>query len=315
MTDDITAPKPLSLADARKTTGLVVMVLTTVALAGNNVLIPLAYGHGATPTALLLVRYFVLIAGLLTAMLLLGKPIRLQRRYFGHAVAAGCLSCIGSLGLITAYGMIPVSLALLILYLYPILTAILQSLIERTPVSLAQFACLLAAFAGLGIALGVGGEGFAHGFNLAGVLCAFGAAFGFAGFFVWSRYGLAGAEPGATTLFTSLAGAGLGVAAAAAFNVAGLVPFHAPGLGDGPGWMAMLGVSAGFSLAYFGMSWGVQLIGATPATMLMNLETVFTMPLAVVILGEALDTRRLVGAGFVLAAVVASQWLAAQRLN
>jgi drug/metabolite transporter (DMT)-like permease len=56
------------------------------------------------------------------------------------------------------------------------------------------------------------------------------------------------------------------------------------------------------------MSWGVQLSGAATATMLMNLEIVFTLPLAAAVLGEALDARRLLGAALVLTAVAASQW-------
>jgi len=77
----------------------------------------------------------------------------------------------------------------------------------------------------------------------------------------------------------------------------------------------MAWVSVCFSLAYFGMTWGVQLAGATSATMLMNLETVFTMPLAAFFLSETLDARRLTGAGLVLASVVASQILAARKAH
>jgi len=312
MSDEIVPISTAPAAGNRKANGVVVMVLATVALAANNVTIPLAYGHGATPTATLLVRYVVLIAGLLTALPLLGKRMRLEPRFYPHAMAAGGFSCLGSLGLITAYGLIPVSLSLLILYLYPILTAILQSLIERTPVSAGQFACLLMAFCGLAVALGAGGSSFAQGYDLAGILSAFAAAFAFAGFFLWSRYGLAGAEPGATTLYTSLAGICLAALAGLGLSVAGLVPFHTPMLGDGAGWLDLLAVSVCFSLAYFGMSWGVQLVGATSAAMLMNLETVFTLPLAAMFLGETLDARRLTGAALVLASVAASQLLAAK---
>ena len=313
MTQDIsTISAPPAKADLR-TTGAAVVVMAAAALAVGNVTIPLVYAHGATPTATILVRYIVLIAGLLVVLPLTQRRMLLERRYYGHAVAAGCLSSIGSLGTVASFGMIPVSLALLILYLYPILTAILQSLIERTPVSVSQFACLLTAFAGLGIALGVGGAGFAHGINLAGVVCVFGAAFGFAGFFLWSRYGLAGAAPGATILFTSLPGAVFAALAGLGLHLTGLAGFHTPGASDGAGWTAMLAVSVCFSIAYFGMSWGVQLIGAAPATLIMNLETVFTLALATVVLNETLDARRLTGAALVLASVVASQVLAARR--
>jgi len=302
-------------AGQRQGLGILVTVLATVALAANNVAIPVVYGHGTTPTAMLLVRYGVLIAGLCAVLRLTGRAAMLPARFRRHAAVAGALSCLGSLGLITAYGLIPVSLALIILYVYPILTAIGQSLIEHKPVSLGQFACLILAFAGLAIALGAGGDGIVRGFDLAGVLCALGGAVSFAGFFLWSRYGLAGADPGATTLNTSLAGLSLAAIAGVGLHFLGLMPFRAPGLGDGIGWLAMAWVSVCFSLAYFGMTWGVQLAGATSATMLMNLETVFTMPLAAFFLSETLDARRLTGAGLVLASVVASQILAARKAH
>jgi len=297
---------------ALKATGAGVTVVATIALALGNVTIPTVYAHGATPTATILVRYLVLIAGLLVLLPLLGQPLRLERRFWGHAMAAGCLSSIGSLGLITAFGLIPVSLALLILYLYPILTAILQSLIERRPVSPAQFACLIAAFAGLAISLGVGGEGLAHGVNPLGIVSVLVAACGFAGFFVWSRYGLTGVAPGSATLFTSLSGFGLAGVAGLALHVAGVASLSVPALSDGTGWLAMLAVSLCFSVAYFCMSWGVQLIGAAPATLLMNLEAVFTLSLAGFVLHETLDAHRLIGAALVLASVVASQILASR---
>jgi drug/metabolite transporter (DMT)-like permease len=307
--------EPAQTAGQRQGLGILVTVLATVALAANNVAIPVVYSHSTTPTAMLLVRYAVLIAGLYTVLRLTGRAAILPARFRSHAAIAGALSCLGSLGLITAYGLIPVSLALVILYVYPILTAIGQSLIERKPVSLGLFVCLILAFTGLAIALGAGGDGFVRGFDLAGVLCALGGAVSFAGFFLWSRYGLSGADPGTTALNTSLAGLFLAAIASAGFNFSGLMPFHAPGFGDGVGWLAMLWVSVCFSLAYFGMTWGVQLAGATSATMLMNLETVFTLPLAAYFLAETLDARRLTGAGLVLASVVASQILATRKAH
>jgi len=301
------------IAGSGKPLGVAITLLATVALAIGNVTIPTVYAHGATPTATIFIRYCVLIAALLAAMLALGQRLRLQPKYYGHALVAGGLSCIGSLGTITAFSLIPVSLTLVILYLYPILTAILQSLIERKPVSLGQFACLLTAFAGLAIALGIGGAGFAQGVNPLGILSVLLAAFGFAGFFVWSRFGLAGAEPGATVLFTSLTGAALALAVGLALHASGTALFLTPDFADGPGWAAMLAVSVCFAIAYFSMSLGVQLIGPAPATLLMNMETVFTLSLAAAFLGETLDARRLTGAGLVLASVVASQILASRQ--
>ena len=90
-------------------------------------------------------------------------------------------------------------------------------------------------------------------------------------------------------------------------HVTGVMPLGAPAPGDATGWLAMAGLSAAFSLAFFGMNVGVQLVGPTRASMMLNLETVFAMPLAALCLAEAADARRVLGAALVLGAVVVSQ--------
>ncbi len=294
-------------ARTRRLEGIAVTVLATVALAANNTSVPLVYAHGGTSPALLLIRFSMLIAVMLVVLLAFGIPLRMKGWQYADAAVAGGLSCLGALGTITAFGIIPVSLALLILYLYPILTAILQSLVDRRPISVTLLACLLVAFAGLAIALGVGSE-FDRTLKVAGLLSSFASAVCYSGYFVWSRQRLSSSAPGATMLITAVAGAVVAALAGLLSHTQGIIPFSLPA--DSTGWLAALICSLAFSVASFGMFRGVQLIGSTPAAMLMNLETVFTMPLAVLILGETLDAKRLIGAALVIGAVVASQIVA-----
>ena len=289
---------------ASRLQGVAITVLATLALAANNTAVPFVYAHGGTSPALLLIRFAVLIGVMLLVLSVLRVPLRMQGRQYADAAVAGGLTCLGALGTITAFGLIPVSLALLILYLYPILTAILQSLVDRRPIGLTLLACLLTAFAGLAIALGVGSR-FDRSLSVTGLLSSFASAVCYSGYFVWSRLRLSATEPGATMLVTAVAGAVIAALAGFALHSQGVLPFSLPG--DGTGWLAALICSLAFSIASFGMFRGVQLIGSTSAAMLMNLETVFTMPLAVLILGETLDTKRLVGAALVIGAAVVSQ--------
>ena len=71
--------------------------------------------------------------------------------------------------------------------------------------------------------------------------------------------------------------------------------------------MLLLASSVCFAIAYFGLVRNIQLIGSTPAAMIMNLELVFTTAFALVLLGEPTSVRQLVGGGIVLAAVLVSQ--------
>jgi drug/metabolite transporter (DMT)-like permease len=81
------------------------------------------------------------------------------------------------------------------------------------------------------------------------------------------------------------------------------------------GWGALLVAVLGFAFAFFAMFRGVQLIGPAPTAMLMNLEPVFTIVLALVLLAEPLTLRKLIGAAAVLAAVFVSQRLARRRAS
>lgn len=285
-------------AAAGSATGALITAGAALALAVNNVTVPLVYAAGANAPTVVLLRYLFLLAVLTALLMLMGRSLRLRRAEYLHAAGAGIAAAIGAMSLLGSFARIPLGLAILIAYLYPIFTALMQSLIERRLPSLWQLSCLLAAFLGLGIALEIRDMAL----NPTGVGLAFMAALGFGASFVWNRYGLPEADSTIASLHMGVAGT----------LVTGLVlillaPFRPPAAGDLTGWLLVGAVSICFSLAFLGMFAGVQRIGATAAAMIMNLEPILTIALAVLMLGEALTLARLIGGAIVLAAVLASQ--------
>lgn len=213
--------------------GLVTMA-SALLLAINNITVPVAYAHGSNAPTVVLLRYFLLLGLLLVLLPLLGRRLRLSAAEHGHAFGAGSASAIGSLGLLGAFAFIPVSLAVLIIYLYPLFTALGQSLVERRWPSLLQLACLLAAFAGLAIAMEVSEASI----DPRGVALALGGAMCFAVSFVWSRHGLARADNLVATFFMSVAGT---VVTAAVVALVG--SFAPPPLASATGWDGYCGRS------------------------------------------------------------------------
>lgn len=276
--------------------GIGATLAAALALSLNNVTVPLVYTHGSNPPSVVMLRYVLLIvvlAGLLPA---LRRPVRLPARQYAHAAGAGGMSALGSVGLLGAFAFIPVSLAILIVYAYPILTAVIDSLVSRRRPSPIQLGCLFVAFVGIGIALEIDQLAF----DGRGIALAVMGAIAFAASFVWNGHGLKGVDAMTSALHMSLAG--LALLAVVVLGSGGLaLPV------DQPGWLWLLLVSSCFSLAFVGMFHGVQSIGAPTAAMLMNLEPVFTIALAVGLLGEPLTPMRMLGAALVLAAVTASQ--------
>jgi len=283
--------------------GVALVLLAALSISLTNVSAPFVYDAGGNTQTIIALRNlaFLVICGLwLKAS---GRFHWLQRgeqlACFGAAVAYTC----GAAGLLLSLLTLPVSLAILIFMTFPLLTALLESLLDRRPPGLGQFVCLLCALVGLAVALEV--ERFA--FALEGVVFAMIGAVGVAVSYVWTGRALPNLDSAVMTFHMAITGL-----IAAALYVVATGSFALPADG-GLGWTALAVAVIGFAVAFFAMFRGVHLIGPARTAMVMNLEPVFTIALAVVLRGEALSGRKLLGAAVVLAAVVASQLLLKRR--
>lgn len=282
---------------------MAVVLLAALSISLTNVSAPFVYQAGGNPQTILVLRNlaFLLLCGLwLKAG---GRFHWLERRGQLVCIASGIAYTGGAAGLLMSLLFLPVSLAILVFFTFPLMTALLESALHRRPPGLGQLACLLAALAGLAVALEV--EHFA--FAPEGVILAALGAAGVAVSYVWTGRALPGVDSGVMTFHMAITGfvvAGLFVAATGgpALPADGIV-----------GWVALLVAVVGFAVAFFTMFRGVHMIGAAPTAMVMNLEPVFTIALAVGLLSETLSGRKLIGAAVVLAAVGTSQLLLKRR--
>jgi len=283
--------------------GVAVVLLAALSISLTNVSAPLVYEAGGNPPTIIVLRnvaFLVLCGAWLKAS---GRLRWLDRRSRLTCIGAGIAYTAGAAGLLLSLLSLPVSLAILIFFTFPLMTALMESALDRRPPGLGQCLCLLAALTGLAIALE------AERFVLApeGVFFAVVAAVGVAVSYVWTGRALLGVDSAVMTFhmaITGLAGAALYVIATGSFAL--------PADG-GAGWIALAIAVLGFAVAFFAMFRGVHLIGAAPTAMVMNLEPVFTIALAVTFLSEELSSRKLLGAAVVLAAVVTSQLLLRRR--
>ncbi len=274
-------------------------VLAALAMATNNIAVNFVYRYGGNAQTIALLRYVFVMAVLLAIVPLLRQQQPFTRRDRLHALGCGAASAIGSIGLLGSFALIPVSLAIIIAYTNPILTALFQSLLGRRLPGGLQLFCLIVALAGVALTIGIE----ASGADWRGIGLAVLASVGFSASFVWNGHTLRAADSSLITIWMSVSG----LATVALYVLA--TDSFVPPPPVAAGWLALLTSSACFLLAFFCMFRGVKLIGPAPTAMIMNVEPVLTVLLAASLLGEQLTPVRILGGVIVLGAVIASEWI------
>ncbi len=283
-----------------KLVGGLLTALGATAFAVSVTAMPVFYRDGGNVQTVLVARYgLVLVISL--AIVAAGRvSLRLSRAELIAALGSGIVFGAGGLSAIAAYALLPVSLGVLIFYIFPLLTAILEAPLDRRMPSPSQILCLLVALAGIALALELGElDADPRGIAMSAL-----GALGVAIAFVWSGRALGATHPGAVNVFRSLAA--LGLAVGFGFAVGSGFSVHVGAIA----WAAFLVAVLASVLAFITMFAGVERIGATPAAMIMNLEPVVTMGLAAIVLAEPISAMKLAGGAMVIAAVLVSQWLA-----
>ncbi|MGH6952721.1 MAG: EamA family transporter, partial [Alphaproteobacteria bacterium] len=142
-------------ARRRQRLGLALVVLSGLGYALNIVLARPVYGTGGEPLTLLLARSLFVGLALALYLGLTGRPMALPPRQRYAAWAIGVLLAAQGYGYYGSVRYIDTSLAVLIVYTYPMLVALAGWLIEREPMGPRKVAAVAAGFAGVALALEV----------------------------------------------------------------------------------------------------------------------------------------------------------------
>jgi len=293
-------------SSTRLTMGALIAAFAALSISVSNVSLPAFYANGGDVQVFLTGRngasFILAVFFAFAARTWRGKgttPHRwLSDAEGGAALLSGALYGAGALTVLGSIALIPVTLAILILFTFPVLTVVFQSLIDRRIPAPLQLVFLVIALAGVAVALDVQGGGV----NVLGVVMAGMGAVLIAASFVLNERLLSNADGFSSAAV--MAFSGLAVVAGFTFATGS---FSMP---TGAGIPALAIAVAGSSIAFLAMFRAVKIVGATPTAMVMNLEPVFTIALSVWILSEVPSVQRLAGAAMVIGAVVVSQVLA-----
>ncbi len=263
----------------------------------------LAYDAGSTPTTAILMRFT--IASMLATLLLrrLGRPLRLAPRERWQAIGIGLVAGTMSFGYLSAVDRIPVSVAALVFFTFPAMTAVAAHLLGDERLSLLRSAALLAAFAGIALVVGFeGGPNLQGGRELdpVGLGLALLAAVACTVSILWTSRVLRRADALVVNGHAVLTGAAAYLLVVAA---QGGPAWPVTGLG----WVGLVGASLVYAAGFVSIFHAVGLLGPFRVAALGNIEPIIAVGFAVAVLGETVTPQQGAGMTVVIAALVALQ--------
>lgn len=135
------------------------------------------YKEGMTPDAVLFFRYLFAVPVLGLMLKARGRNFRINRRQAMVLAALGVLFALSSLTLFQSYRYMDAGIASTILFVYPIIVAVIMTVVYKEKSSLQTTVCILTAFVGISL-LYSGGDG--PTLSLTGTLLVLGSALSYA---------------------------------------------------------------------------------------------------------------------------------------
>lgn len=273
--------------------GITVALAAAAAYALANISASLAYHGGSNPPTVAAIRFLVPAAALIVWLRVTGISLVLPKREAFVAAALGVVTALYTWALLKSISSIPFALAVLILYLFPLMAAVIVAALGWEKFAWRTGAAIVLAFAGLALALGVRGNNL----NIEGVALAFFAAIGLAVVVAVSSrvFGKGDARP-LTLYMAAIASVLLLILCAASGDFA--LPQTASG------WIGFLAAAAFYGFAMIAFFIAISMIGPVRTSLFSYADAVISAGLGVVVLGQALTPTQIAGIALVILALI-----------
>jgi drug/metabolite transporter (DMT)-like permease len=290
-------------ARALSGTAFATLLLIALMMGANHVAARIAFNSGVDVATAVVFRSVVTAAVIVAILLTQGVRVSFTPRHRRMLPVIGLLIGVQSLCLYSAVARLPVALALLAFNTYPICTALWSLMVYRQKPERAMVVAMPVILLGLALALDVLGA--ASGLGASGQWARIGAGVGFA-LAAAATFGLAlvitqheasdvdGRVRTATTMATA------GVMALITVGLQG--GFHLPQVPAG--WVGLAALTFLYGTAFTIMFTVLPKLGVVGNSAIMNVEPVFALVLAWLILGQAIAPVQVAGALLVVGAVM-----------
>jgi drug/metabolite transporter (DMT)-like permease len=277
--------------------GIGLVLLSAVCFSATSASAVISYKAAANPIAVITIRF---LGGIILLSLLLkftGAPLVLPSRDRWLALGLGVLLAGQSFFLYSSFELIPVGLTMIIFYIYPLMVAMVESLIGHERLSPAIWGALALAFIGLVLVLNVTGDGL----DTLGATYAVIAGLGWGCLTILSSRVMKGGDARAVTLHMQIGGA-------ITYLLVCLITLDVALPATTKGWAAFMAMPVFYTIAVTAFFAAVAVTGSVRASLFMNIEPVVTICFGFVILGQVLAPYQLLGAALVVGAIVGVRW-------
>ena len=279
------------------------LLLIAMMMGANHVAARFAFNNGVDVATAVVFRSTITAAVIVVLLVWQGVRVKFTARHRKALPAIGVLVGVQSLCLYSAVARLPVALALLAFNTYPIWTAVWSALVYRKHPEKAMLVAMPVILVGLALALDVFGA--ASGLGASGQWAQIGAGVAFA-LTAAATFGLAlvltqheaGDVDGRVRTASTMSIAG--VIALATVAVQG--GFHLP---TAPaGWGGLAALTFLYGTAFTIMFTVLPRLGVVGNSAIMNVEPVFALVLAWLLLGQAIAPVQVAGALIVVGTVI-----------
>jgi probable blue pigment (indigoidine) exporter len=287
---DVTVHPPSGIRNASYQVGPVLLaaVMFTIADVSGK----LALESGSDVLSLLSFRSILGIA-LVFAWLRLSTPaVALSRDAKWISLALGVLLTANLFALFKAIELVPVSIAILTYFIYPLLTGILGAMTGVDRLTVTGAATALAAFFGLALIIGANPASLA----VAGLLAAAGGALCRTVMLLITRAALKSADARLVTWYTLWS-------STLVFVTLSLLAWDWRWPHGAAGWVAFIAIGVATTTAIFALYLSTQRIGPFRTALFMNLEPLMTAALSAIVLGERMTPVQLFGGATMIGAL------------
>jgi drug/metabolite transporter (DMT)-like permease len=294
---DSVAKSAIAAAPERRTwVGVIIALAAAAAFALANTSASVAYHGGSNALTVAATRFIVPAAALVVWMRISGIPLRLAKRDALAAASLGVVTALYNWAILRAFSSIPFALAVLILYLFPLMAAAIVAGLGWEKFAWRTTAAVVVAFAGLALALNVRDSNL----NFEGVALAFFAAFGLAVVVAVSGRIFRKVDARPVTLYMAATACVLLLMLCAASGV-----FTLPNTASG--WVGFSVAAVLYGFAMIGFFIAVSIIGPVRASLLSYADAVISAGLGVIVLGQALTPVQILGIAIVILALIGAQ--------
>jgi drug/metabolite transporter (DMT)-like permease len=272
------------------------VMLIATGFATGSTLARLSYDSGVTALTVNTLRSVAAAVVLAAVLHLQGVGLALPRRMRLQAAGLGLIMAAYSYVLFVAIGLMPVALAIVVFYTWPFMVGVGAWWLGQERLTWLWPVTAAVAFAGLVVALDVGGSVP----DARGVALALLGAVGWAVLLLLNRRLVGSGDSRPVTLWMLLS-------AVAAYAVASAASgdFHLPR--DTLGWVGLGGAAGIYSVLPMSLFAVAKLAGPVRTALVMNFEPIASLILGALLLDQVLTGPQVLGMALVVASLVAAR--------